>query len=456
MRAITAVPGRRGSVGVEDVPEPPKRDGALLVRGRLIGVCGTDREIAEGVYGEPPPGETRADHRARGSRRGARGAGRLGLRARRSGRRDRPPPGSGSVPGVRRGRVGHVPQRPVRRARDRPAPRVRQRAVARRTGLRAPDPARARRPGRAARAGVGAGQGVGPGRPDLRSGRSSSAAGRWSPAPARSGCWRACWACSAGYEVHVVDLATEGPKRDLVESLGAHYHAGDAADLDADVDVVIECTGLGAVGRAAGQKVVSGGIMCLTGIMNVGPAARRDATDVNRSMVLRNLVLFGTVNAGRRHWEQAVDALAAADPAWLRGDDHPPGAAHSLDRGAGPTAGRHQGRRRSRGMTEPQVTAWSDPTAGRAQRGAAMARGAPRAAVGRHPRPPGAPRHARAPTAASTGVTTIAIDRHVGAVAPAVGGRIRGRGGRRVPVRRRGRLGPGAGPARGAAGPTCG
>ena len=46
-----------------------------------------------------------------------------------------------------------------------------------------------------------------------------------------------------GYEVHVVDLATEGPKRDLVEALGAHYHAGDAADLDADVDVVIECTG---------------------------------------------------------------------------------------------------------------------------------------------------------------------------------------------------------------------
>ena len=74
-----------------------------------------------------------------------------------------------------------------------------------------------------------------------------------------------------GYEVHVVDLATEGPKRDLVEALGAHYHAGDAADVDADVDVVIECTGLGAVGRSAAQRVVSGGIMCLTGIMNVEP-----------------------------------------------------------------------------------------------------------------------------------------------------------------------------------------
>ena len=31
-------------------------DGAVLVRGLLMGVCGTDREIAEGEYGEPPPG----------------------------------------------------------------------------------------------------------------------------------------------------------------------------------------------------------------------------------------------------------------------------------------------------------------------------------------------------------------------------------------------------------------
>ena len=47
-----------------------------------------------------------------------------------------------------------------------------------------------------------------------------------------------------GYEMHVVDLAQAGPKRDLVENLGARYHAGDAANLDVDVDVVIECTGL--------------------------------------------------------------------------------------------------------------------------------------------------------------------------------------------------------------------
>jgi hypothetical protein len=57
--------------------------------------------------------------------------------------------------------------------------------------------------------------------------------------------------------------------------------------------------------------------MCLTGIMNLGSTLDVDATSMNRNMVLHNQVLFGTVNAGRRHWEQAAEALAAADPGWL-------------------------------------------------------------------------------------------------------------------------------------------
>jgi threonine dehydrogenase-like Zn-dependent dehydrogenase len=122
-----------------------------------------------------------------------------------------------------------------------------------------------------------------------------------------------------GYEMHVVDLAQAGPKRDLVEDLGARYHSGDAAGIDVDVDVVIECTGLGAVGRSAARRLASGGIMCLTGIMNLGPTLDVDATTMNRNMVLRNQVLVGTVNAGRRHWEQAAEGLATADPGWLGG-----------------------------------------------------------------------------------------------------------------------------------------
>jgi glucose 1-dehydrogenase len=40
---------------------------------------------------------------------------------------------------------------------------------------------------------------------------------------------------------------------------------------------------------------------------------------VSASMVLENSVILGTVSAARRHYEQAVGALAQADPAWLDG-----------------------------------------------------------------------------------------------------------------------------------------
>jgi glucose 1-dehydrogenase len=59
MRAMTVVPGHKGTAGVGTVDEPPVAQGELLVSGRLVGVCGTDREIAEGSYGEPPTGEAR-------------------------------------------------------------------------------------------------------------------------------------------------------------------------------------------------------------------------------------------------------------------------------------------------------------------------------------------------------------------------------------------------------------
>ena len=38
---------------------------------------------------------------------------------------------------------------------------------------------------------------------------------------------------------------------------------------------------------------------------------------LNRDIVLENDVVFGSVNANRRHYEAAAAALAAADRAWL-------------------------------------------------------------------------------------------------------------------------------------------
>ena len=38
---------------------------------------------------------------------------------------------------------------------------------------------------------------------------------------------------------------------------------------------------------------------------------------LNRSLVLQNDVVFGSVNANRAHYEMAATALAKADPRWL-------------------------------------------------------------------------------------------------------------------------------------------
>jgi threonine dehydrogenase-like Zn-dependent dehydrogenase len=57
MQALVTVPQRAGSTGVAAVPEPVAGTGAVLVRPLEVGVCGTDREIAEGLFGVAPDGE---------------------------------------------------------------------------------------------------------------------------------------------------------------------------------------------------------------------------------------------------------------------------------------------------------------------------------------------------------------------------------------------------------------
>ena len=59
MRAITVLPSTPNSVELRDVPEPPRHEGAILVDAIALGVCGTDREIIAGDYGEAPAGHER-------------------------------------------------------------------------------------------------------------------------------------------------------------------------------------------------------------------------------------------------------------------------------------------------------------------------------------------------------------------------------------------------------------
>jgi threonine dehydrogenase-like Zn-dependent dehydrogenase len=121
-----------------------------------------------------------------------------------------------------------------------------------------------------------------------------------------------------GLDTYVVDIVDDGPKPDLVRDIGANYHAGSARDLDISPEVVIECTGIGSVLRDAGSRAAPGGVVALTGISSTSAGAEMDLNVFNKAMVLRNMVLFGSVNAARSHFELAERVLARTDPAWLR------------------------------------------------------------------------------------------------------------------------------------------
>jgi glucose 1-dehydrogenase len=54
INAITVEPMKPGSARYEEVAEPDISEGAVLVEGLAVGVCGTDVEIVEGHQGRHP------------------------------------------------------------------------------------------------------------------------------------------------------------------------------------------------------------------------------------------------------------------------------------------------------------------------------------------------------------------------------------------------------------------
>ncbi|HXD48131.1 MAG TPA: hypothetical protein VN600_05130, partial [Gemmatimonadaceae bacterium] len=85
----------------------------------------------------------------------------------------------------------------------------------------------------------------------------------------------------------------------------------------ADFDVIMECTGAPSLVFAVAGRASPDGIVCLAGVSEVGATRQVDVGTLNRSIVLGDRVIFGSVNANRRHYRAAIEALAAADASWL-------------------------------------------------------------------------------------------------------------------------------------------
>jgi threonine dehydrogenase-like Zn-dependent dehydrogenase len=315
MRGVTVEPLTPGSAELSELPEPDTAEGSILVEAVAVGVDGTDQEIVNGAYGWAPPGRDRLVL-------GHESLGRVVDAPRESGFRtgdpvvgivrhpDPVPCGpcaAGEWDMCRNGRYtehgikerdGFLRDRyrlepgfavKVDPGLDRLAVLVEPTSVVakawdhvNRIGGRAPW-----RPERALVTGAGP-----------------------------IGLLAAMIGVQRGLDVHVLDRVTEGPKPSLVAGLGATYHS-DLEETGPSFDVVIECTGAGPLVFHAIEHTAPGGVMCLTGIASSDRQVPLDASAINKEMVLNNSVLFGSVNAGRRHYEQAERALASADHAWL-------------------------------------------------------------------------------------------------------------------------------------------
>lgn len=80
---------------------------------------------------------------------------------------------------------------------------------------------------------------------------------------------------------------------------------------------MVECTGDADLMAAVPGVTKPNGIVCFAGVTDEGRQVTV-ASDIARAMVLENRIVFGTVNANRRHYEEAARVLARTDESWLR------------------------------------------------------------------------------------------------------------------------------------------
>jgi threonine dehydrogenase-like Zn-dependent dehydrogenase len=316
MRAITVHPSQPNSVELQQVSEPPPAEGDVLVDALALGVCGTDREIVSGEYGEAPAG-----------------AARLILGHESLGRVREAPDGCGVAPGDHVvGIVRHPDPVPC------PACAAGEWDMCRNGrytehGIKGLNGFGAERWRIAPEYAVKVDAALGLNAVLLEP--TSVVAKAWDHAdrlwrlkedPPRRvlvtgagpiGLLAALIGAQRHFDVHVYDRNRDGPKPGLVRALGGTYHAGelDVAERLAP-DIVIECTGAPAVISAVLGHVAPDGLICLAG---VGSSHRENFNMglFNRGMVLNNGTVFGSVNANSRHYAMAAEALARAHAGWL-------------------------------------------------------------------------------------------------------------------------------------------
>jgi threonine dehydrogenase-like Zn-dependent dehydrogenase len=112
------------------------------------------------------------------------------------------------------------------------------------------------------------------------------------------------------------------PKSQLLESIGAHYISAEKVGLAmlpeklGNIDLVYEATGASSLSFEMMKYLGINGIFIFTGVPGRKGPIEVDTDLMMRNLVLKNQVVFGTVNAGRDSFEHAIQDLETFAKCW--------------------------------------------------------------------------------------------------------------------------------------------
>lgn len=308
---MSVVPGEGISAAIESRPRPEPEEGELLVRGLAVGICGTDRDVVLGRKGRPP------EHRSR-----------LVLGHESLGRVVTTPGNSPYTPGDL---VAGMVRRPD------PVPCARCAAGewdACHNG-RYTSCGITGRDGYGAELWCAAPEFIVPVEPAL-----GARGVLVEPVSVLAKAWERIAAMRPREHPHSVLVTGAGPLGLLAALLATQrgYRTflytrtwtarrsslADRLDVTAldrlegvSPDVVLETTGAPRVLAGALDLTARNAVVCLLGLTGHEEQPSAGLASAMRRLVPYNGVLFGTVNAARRHYADAVRALARADRHWL-------------------------------------------------------------------------------------------------------------------------------------------
>jgi threonine dehydrogenase-like Zn-dependent dehydrogenase len=83
-----------------------------------------------------------------------------------------------------------------------------------------------------------------------------------------------------------------------------------------NIDIIFEATGNSSVALKAMSILGVNGILCLTGVTGGNKRLEICADCLNLRIVLGNRVIFGTVNANKRHFKSGIEHMLEVERKW--------------------------------------------------------------------------------------------------------------------------------------------